>query len=265
MRPMTIPDLLDGAFNIVKRRPRDVLVLAVTFVVPVEVLSALLLRNALGSDLLGPFGASASSSSESDVFAGAAPALVALAIGAVSLALLAGALADLVGGWYDGEDITPGQAMRHTAVRAPALLAGVVVVHLFELVGLLGIAVGAYLVMAFLQLVSPVIVAEGMGPFRAVARSMQLTGSRFGTSLAVPALVGLIGALVGFGFQILPELSTVVVPDGWHWLARAVGQILAQLVVTPFTAGVAVLYHLDLRIRSEGLDIERRTRDLFGD
>ena len=262
---MTIPDLLDGAFNIVKRRPRDVLVLAVTFVVPVEVLSALLLRDTLGSDLLGPFGASTSSPSESNIFGAATPALVSLVIGAISLALLAGALADVVAGWYDGEDITPGQAIRHTLRRGPALLAGVVVVHLFELVGLLGVVVGAYLVMAFLQLVSPVIVAEGLGPFRAVARSMQLTGSRFGPSLAVPALVGLIGALVGFGFQIIPELATVVVPDGWDWLARAAGQILAQLVVAPFTAGVAVLYHLDLRIRSEGLDIERRTRVLFGD
>ena len=52
----------------------------------------------------------------------------------------------------------------------------------------------------------------------------------------------------------------LVTSDSWNWLARAVGATLVQLVVTPFTASVAVLYHLDLRIRIEGYDIERRLR-----
>lgn len=256
LRPMTIPDLLDGAFAIVKRRPRDVFVLAVAFVVPVEVLSALLLRDIMSGDLFATDG--------TDPFAGFDATLSSFAIGAVSLALLAGALAHMVGAWYEGEDLPPGRVLLHTLKRSPALLVGVVVVHVLELVGLLGFLVGAYFVMALLHVVSPVIVAEGVGPFRAVARSVRLTSSRFGASLVVPSLVGLIGALVGFGFQLLPELATLVVPDDWVWLARATGQTLAQLVVVPFTAGVAVLYHLDLRIRSEGFDIEARARAVFG-
>lgn len=253
---MTIADLLDGAFAIVKRRPRDVFVLAVVFVVPVEVLSAVLLREVMTGDVLGDSG-------EADPFTGLDVTLASFAIGAISLALLAGALAHLVRAWYDGEHLAPGPVILHTLRRSPALLVGVVVVHVLELVGLLGFLVGAYFVMVLLQVVSPVIVAEDVGPFRAVSRSMRLTSSRFGVSMAVPALVGLIGALVGFGFQVLPELAATVVSDDWEWLVRATGQMLAQLVVVPFTAGVAVLYHLDLRIRSEGFDIERRARAVF--
>ncbi|MGK2928049.1 MAG: hypothetical protein ACSLFO_00555 [Acidimicrobiales bacterium] len=256
---MTIPDLLDGAFAIVKRRPRDVFVLAVAFVVPVEVLSALLLRDVLSGDLF----ATDDVGTFDGPFAGLDTTLTSFAIGAISLALLAGALAHMVAAWYAGEDLPPGTVIRHTLRRSPALLVGVVVVHVLELVGLIALIVGAYFAMALLHVVSPVIVAEGVGPFRAIARSVRLTSSRFGTSLIVPSLVGLIGALVGFGFQLLPELATIVIPDDWVWLARATGQTLAQLVVVPFTAGVAVLYHLDLRIRSEGFDIEMRARAVF--
>lgn len=256
LRPMTIPDLLDGAFAIVKRRPRDVFILAVAFVVPVEVLSALLLRDVMSGDLFA--------TDDTDPFAGFDATLSSFVIGAVSLALLTGALAHMVGAWYDGCDLAPGQVLLHTLKRSPALLVGVVVVHVLELVGLLGLVIGAYFVMALLHVVSPVIVAESVGPLRAIARSVRLTSSRFGTSLLVPALVGLIGALVGFGFQLLPELATLVVPDDWVWLARATGNTLAQVVVVPFTAGVAVLYHLDLRIRSEGFDIATRARAVFG-
>ena len=262
---MTIPDVLDGAFAILKLRPRDVLVIAVAFIVPIEVVSAVLLRDLLGSGGLSAFGDPGTLGvDDSGQLAGLGPALVSLAISAASLALLAGALAHLVAGWYDGEDVTPGAAILVALRRSPALLVGVVVVHVMELVGLLGLVVGAYFVMALLHVVSPAIVVEHLGPFRAIGRSMRLTSRRFGASLAVPGLVMMIGGVVAFGFQLIPELVTLVVPDDWHWLVRAVGQTLAQLVVAPFTAGVAVLYHLDLRIRTEGHDIERRTRAVFG-
>lgn len=263
---MTISDLLDGAFAILKRRPRDVLTLAVAFIVPIEVLSVVLARDIFDAgafsavgDPGGPFALDGTGE-----LTGAGTTLVTVAVGAISLALLAGAMAHLVDGWYRGIDVSPSQAIVVALKASPALLAGVVVVHVLELVGLLGVIVGAYVMMAFLHVVSPVVVAEGAGPLRAVGRSMRLTTRRPWPSLAVPGLVGLIGALIGFGFQLLPEVAAEFTPDDWDWLVRASGQILAQLVVAPFTAGVAVLYHLDLRIRTEGLDIERRADALFG-
>lgn len=264
LRPMTIPDLLDGAFAIMKQRPRDVLTLAVAFIVPIEVLSALLLRDVLGGSGIFASGGSASiDTADSGPLSGVGPLVVSGAISVASLALLAGALAHLVAAWYDGDDVTPGAAILVALRRSPALLVAVVVVHVLELVGLLGFLVGGYVVMALLHVVSPIIVVERLGPFRAIARSMRLTATRFGSSLAVPGLVGLIGILIGFGFEAIPEVAVVVTPDDWDWLVRAVGQTTSQLVIAPFTAGVAVLYHLDLRIRAEGYDIERRTHVVF--
>lgn len=261
LRPMTVPDLLDGAFAIVKRRPRDVLLLAAAFVVPVELLSAFLLRDLLDQNALS--GDGAFTVDDSGEFTGLGSALASAGFGAISLALLAGALALVVDAWFRDEDLRPGQAILATLRRSPALVLGVVLVKLLEGLGVIAVLVGAYVMMALLHVVSPAITVEGIGAFKAIGRSMQLCTRRFWASMNVPALVGVIGLLVSFGFQLLPELAVLAVPDGWDWLIRAAGVLLTQLIVTPFTAGVAVLYHLDLRIRTEGLDIERRGRALF--
>ncbi len=266
LRPMTIPDLLDGSFNILKRRPREVLILATAFVVPIQVISAVLLRDVLGAGGFAGTGIGDPTSSvgfeDSGQLTGVGPTLVTLLISVASLALLAGALTLLVQDWYADHRRPPMAIVVATLRRAPALLVAVVIVHVLEVIGLLGLGIGAYIVMALLHLVSPIIVAESVGPFRALARSTQLTGSRFWRSMGVPALVGLISTIVGFGFQLVPEIVTVFVSDDWNWLVRSAGATLAQLVVAPFAAGVAVLYHLDLRSRSEGYDIARRVEDL---
>lgn len=263
LRPMTIADLLDGSFAILKRRPREVLLLAAAFVIPVQLLASILLRDVLAAGGFAGTGLGETTSSvgfeeSSGELTGLGPSMVSLLISVCSLALLAGALARLVADWYDGVQRSPGAVVVATLRRAPALLVGVVVVHVLELLGLLALGIGAYVVMCFLHVVSPVIVAEDVGPFTAIARSFRLTTAKAWRSLYVPFLVGLVGALVGLGFQLIPELVTLFVSEDWYWLVRSSGSMLAQLVVAPFTAGVAVLYHLDLRIRTEGYDIHRR-------
>lgn len=256
---MTVPDLLDGAFAIIKLRPRDVLVLAAAFVVPIQLLSSILLRDVLSASGFGGTGIGDPTSSvgveESGELTGVGSTVVSLLIGISSLALLAGALALLVADWYQGRREPPVRTVVRTLKRAPALVVGVVVVHVLEAVGLIGLGIGAYVMMGLLHVVSPVITAEGVGPFRAIGRSMRLTSARFWRSMGIPALVGMIGALLGIGFQLIPEVATLFVSDDWNWLVRSAGSMLSQLIVAPFTAGVAVLYHLDLRMRTEGYDV----------
>jgi hypothetical protein len=263
LRPMTTPDLLDGAFAIIKRRPRDVLTLAAVLLIPIEVVSAVLLRDVLGADGLTGLTDPTTAFGEDGEVVGAGAALTSFAVGTVSLALLAGALGVLVDGWYRGRDVSPWEAVGVALRRSWALVLGTVLVHVLEGIGLLAFGVGAYLVMALCHVVSPVITVESLGPLAAIRRSVQLTRRRIGPALSVPGLVGLVGLLVGFGFQSVPELATTIVPDDWDWLVRAAGQIASQLVVVPFTAGVAVLFHLDLRIRLEAHDIELRSRALL--
>ncbi len=259
--PMTTADLLDGAFAILKRRPREVLTIAALLVIPIELVSAVLLRDVVGD--LGLSGLADPSTIfrpvEDDATASVVAGLLTFAIGTVSLALLTGALAVMVDAWYRGERVGAGQAVRASLRRGWPLLAGVVLVHLFEILGFVLMMVGAYVVMALCQVVSPVVAVEGLGPFAAIRRSMSLTRRRLGAALVVPALVALVGSLVGFGLQTVAEVVAVAVSEDWGWFVRSVGQIASQLLVVPFTAGVAVLFHLDLRIRVEAHDIELRS------
>jgi len=261
--PLTIPDLLDGAFAIVKRRARDVLLLAAALVIPVEVLSSLLLRDVLDAGALaGADDPTTVLGTDGGALVGGGAALATVAVGAVSLVLLAGALGVLVDGWYRGRHVGAGEALAAALRRSPALLVGTVVVHLLEGIGLLALGVGAYLAMALCHVTAPATTVEGLGPLRAVRRSVQLTRRRVLPALLVPGLVGAVGLGVGLAFQAVPEVAAAVVPDDWDWLLRSAGSLAAQLVVVPFTAGVAVLFHLDLRVRTEALDIELRARAL---
>lgn len=261
LRPMTIADLLDGSFVILKRRARDVLLIAAAFVIPVQLLASVLLRDTLSAGGFAGTGLGETSSvgvEESGDVTGIGASIVSIGVGAVSLALLAGALALLVADWYEGTRRPPSRIVLATVRRLPALVVGVTVVHLLEAVGLVALGVGAYVAMGLLHVVAPAITAEGIGPFRAIGRSVNLTRARFWRSMAVPFLVGVVGSMVGLGFAIVPEVFVPLVPDDWTWLLRATASMLSQLVTAPFTAGVAVLYHLDLRIRTEGLDLARR-------
>lgn len=263
--PMTVPDLLDGAFAILKRRPREVLTIAAALVIPVEVLSAVLLRDVLDAGAFSGLGdpSSAFSTTDGGEVVGTGAALASLAVGTVSLVLLAGALGVLVDGWYRGRRVGAGEAIGAALRRSPALLVGTIVVHLLEGLGLLAVGVGAYVAMALCHVAAPAVTVEGKGPFGSVRRSLQLTRRRIGPALLVPGLVGVVGMVVSFGFQTVPELVATVTPDDWDWLVRSAGQMASQLVVVPFTAGVAVLFHLDLRIRTEALDIDLRSRALL--
>ena len=237
LRPMTIPDLLDGSFAIIKRRPRDVLLLAAAFVIPVEILSSWLLRDVLGQSAFsggqgGPF-----TLNDTGELVGVGDTLVALSIGMVSLALLAGALGLLVDSWYRGETRTAGDIVIATLRRSPALIIGVVLVHLLEAAGLIGLGVGAYVAMCLLHIVSPVTTVEGVGPIGAISRSVRLTSRRWGASLGVPALVGLIGSLVAFGFQLVPEVAAGVGHRRVGLRDRVAGPVPFTQQVVEVTAG----------------------------
>ena len=55
-------------------------------------------------------------------------------------------------------------------------------------------------------------------------------------------------ALTGIGF--LFELFD------WGWIVTAVCSAGSSLITVPFVAGTATLLYFDLRVRSEGLDLE---------
>lgn len=255
LRPMTMGDLLDGGFNVLRTRPRIVLGLAAIFVVPVQLVVAYLNRNALADlETLLDQVASNAGASQSSV---GSPVATYLGIIGTSLAqtLVGAALAILVVAWYAEEQPDGREVLRRLWPRLPALVVGWLFVHLLWVAGFVVLFIGALVVMALFVVTAPAIAIEGIGPFKGMGRSSNLAGKRFWAALGFALLSGLVASLFGQILSIGPQLVGVLIGEDLGWIALGVGGILSQLLQTSVVGASTALFYLDLRMRREGLDV----------
>ena len=261
---MTVSDILDGGFAILKRAPATIIALTAVFVVPVQALSAWMNRGTDGLDLEALFDQNDTSFQigASGGFEGSAA--VVLQVGSMlALVFVAAALARLVSAWQVGHDLSLGELLQGSAPRAWPLLASWVLIHLLEAVALIGVVL-PLAVMTWFLVTAPVIGAEGLGPVQAMRRSARLVARRFWMVLGLALLGLLVETLFETAIGLLPTLlSGVLGTDGVGWLLPAVIGILTSLITIPVVAGITVLIYLDLRVRTEGLDLELDALDAF--
>jgi hypothetical protein len=282
---MTLGDILDGAFKLLKANARTIVAIVAAFVVPLQLLSGFATREMLGGDSFVDLLGDPSLSDESTSTGTTMTSLVTTGIWYLVLPFIAGAISKVVAASYLGRELRAGEALRATARRAWALFASWVVVHLLELGGfitgvvvLVGVAVagggtaaavlgvliivlaGFPVLLAVMTLsiaVSPAIVVEELGPIAGIRRSWRLCRRRFWPILGIALLSGFVANMLG---QILATVPTVIglfVPfDTVGWILFSLGGILSSLVTLPVVAIVATLVYFDARIRTEGFDLE---------
>lgn len=264
LRPLTIGDIIDGSFRVLKRAPAAVLAISAVFVVPVQVLASWSQRDTL-SDLDTLFGDAGSQLQGSTVDGGELGLMVALlALGAVAPAFVGACLARLVSGWYAGRDPSAGDAFRELGPVAPALVAAFLASHVLIGVGLMACLVPGAVLMVFLVVTMPVVAVERVGPFKALQRSFTLVAKRFWPTVGVVILSVLGSMVLDTSLTFIPTVAAFVVPESWGWVILAVGSTLASLIITPVVAAATVLLYLDLRFRVEGLDLDLRSTDVLG-
>jgi hypothetical protein len=118
--------------------------------------------------------------------------------------------------------------------------------------------------MTWFLVTAPVIGAERLGPIAAMRRSARLVGRRFWPVLGLALLSGIVATLFGYALSLIPTvLSLLVGTAGFGWLLTAAAGTLSALITMPVVAGTSVLIYLDLRVRTEGLDIELDAIDAF--
>jgi len=261
---MTMSDLLDGGFTILKQAPATIIGLTALFALPIQVLGAFLNRGVEGVDWNRSF-SEGSTSFELGPSVGSGGAQLVIQIGSMfALVVVASAIARLVSAWYVGHDLTFGELLRGTAPIAWALLASCVLVHLLEGISILGLGVLPLAVMTWFLVTAPVIGAERVGPIQAMRRSARLVNRRFWNVLGAALLGYLVEQLFAFAIGLAPELISLFVgTEGIGWVIPAVVGVITQLITLPFVASVTVLIYLDLRIRTEGLDLELRAGEAF--
>jgi hypothetical protein len=266
LRPMTVADILDGGFAVVKARPKRILGLTAAFVVPTQLAVALLQRDVVTDGSLVEFLSSDPTVQDEPVTGGdLAAQWVALGINlivpAIALVCIAAALGHLVGQWVMGRDAPAGELAGVIGRRWWALLASFVVVKLAEAGSLFGCYVGILFVMPLFVVVAPAIGVEGVTGMAALGRSVSLVRHRYFPVMGIAVLMGLVSFLLTTALSALPQ--AIVGWSGEWWPLLTVGNIVATTVTMPFVAAATVLLYFDLRVRSEGLDIEMAAGRVF--
>jgi hypothetical protein len=266
LRPLTVADILDGAFGIIKVRARLILGFTALLVTPLYLFVAYSSRNQVASvgllDLPN-LGDPETAEAFEDESGGIGEPLLDFAGHGLILVAVAAAIAYMLGAWSAGRDVSAGELLGMVARRSWALAASFVLVHVVEMVGFLGLVVGALFLMPLFVAVAPVIGAENVGPLQAISRSARLTSARYWPTLGISLLIGVIAFVLNMVLTLWVLLPIEVL--GWDlaWPLAGLANIMAAVVTTPFVAAASVLLYLDLRMQVEGLDLQLTAQDVF--
>lgn len=263
--PRTPTELIDHAFAFLRRHPREVVTTSSLFVVPFALLVAYLQRNVLG----GQSFVDAFSSNDPSLFtteqtgSDSTAQFVAFIGPSIGLVYVAAALAAMVAAERAGQIIDGSAAFVSALKLTPALIGSWILVHLSYVLGFAFFVVpGVFALIAF-TIVAPVIGIERLGPIASMKRSNQLTSRRRGPVFGVILLSLLVEFLVANALTLFPTLIAAAIGLEIGWIVLGVGTAVVSLITTPFVALVSIELYLDLRVRTEALDIEMRIPDLF--
>ncbi len=258
---MTLSDLLDGPFRVIKSKPRTVFAIAAAILIPTDLVGAFLQRHTLQANAFGGNVLTGTTffSSGGDLLA----LVVAAMLQAAALFFLGGALARLLSAWYAGGDLTAGQALRASFSRGWALIGAFLLLFPVKVVSYALCYFPVIATVTLFSLTAPAIVVEGLGPIAGARRSWRLVWRRFWPCV-LTIVVATFGATVLTSvFAFIPLAAAQLLPAPLDWIAMGIIRAAVGMLVTTALVSVSVLLYLDLRIRTEGLDIELEAADAF--
>jgi hypothetical protein len=275
LRPLSVSDILDGSFRVVRRNPRATLGLAAIIAVIQAVCLALFQVALYSSD-----GGSDSVTSNGDQFSSGATSSgtpVAQLSAVFSVVVLSSLLGSILAGMLTavvtedvlGVRITLSQAWERARRRFWPLVGLSVVTTVLEVLGLIPcLTVGVWL-WGIWAVAVPAMMVEGTGIRRSLGRSKQLVQGMFWRVWGIRALGSLL-VLVISGIITVPFQVAGIVIDGTNIepgtvpvaliVASAIGSILSITATAPVRAAIDSLLYVDLRMRKEGLDLVLQQR-----
>ncbi len=294
LRPLTLSDIFNGAVSYIRTNPKATLGLTAIVVVATQVLSLILQIGPLAA--LGASEPSVESFDGPAMFGYIGANAVGAIIQMLATIVLSGMLTVIVGRAVFGSRITIGEAWQRikdrilpliglTLLIALIMVVGIVIVVLI-IVAVAAAAGGAAAVVAGFLLGLPALAAviwfsvmvlfapaalvlERKPVMGSVSRSFALVKGDFWRVLGIWMLAYivtmLVSAAVAFPFGIAQAITTGVNGEAstsaiiTAAMLSTVGAIIAQIITTPFTAGVTVLLYTDRRMRAEAFDLVLRT------
>ena len=265
LRPLSLGEMLDGAFTIYRRQFASLFLTALLPQLPLIVLLGV---------YYGFLGAFASpTGAEPDLSGGmlaaaVAAMLVLVPLAAVGSATAVGAVTFQVARAYTGAPVTTGDALRRGLQRSMAMIGAYFVVFILSMFGILAFFIGFLVVWISAFAVAPAVVLERRGPVEAISRSWALIKGAWGEVFLAVFIAGMIATLPGSAVGMMAMIGGLVMSHGdpeKMMAIQGVGQVLSQLARTltiPFSLGVTVLLYYDRRVRTEALDVQMMAESL---
>jgi hypothetical protein len=263
LHPMSVSDVLDGAFKLLKANAKTLVLVVSAVVVPVQLLSAYVVRAQVSPGLLNIMNDPTIAESQAEFTLGdAAGSFLTVILAAITAPLIAGLVSVVCAESYLGRSITAGEALRRTVRRLHWLLLASLLVFTLQGIGLMLCIVPGVILWVLYTAVTPALMIEHLGPIQAMRRSWRLLRPRFWGVLGISLLAWLITAFLGNLLGGIPTVIATLLGGSFAWLWIALGSVLSALVTAPITAIVDTLLYFDGRIRNEGFDLQVMAQDL---
>ncbi len=299
LRPLTIGDMYDAAFRIIRFNPKAtvgsaVLVASVAMALPILVTGVMSWTVGVTLDQTGGTASTAE-------LVGLVSSFGALGVGSVlqgiGLILVTGMIAHVTAAAALGRRLSLGEAWRAThgkrwkLIGLAALLAAcmIAIIGVYALAWLVVFQIGEVVTLVIFGLITgplflgflcwfwvrvyylpvPALMLEPIGVFEAVGRGFRLTRRQFWRTFGIALLTVIIAQVAGsiLSMPITLVSQLFLVGGGGAGMAvfalvvaNALASVIAAAFVAPFTTAVASLQYLDQRMRKEAYDVELMTR-----
>ncbi|WP_231988714.1 glycerophosphoryl diester phosphodiesterase membrane domain-containing protein [Mycobacterium sp. 1274761.0] len=292
LRPLSLTDILNGAFSYIRTNPKATLGLTTIVVVIAQLIGLVLQIGPLAA--MGELGVLRGQEGSTAAMVGESASNIASTVTTLlSSIVLSGMLTVIVGRAVFGATISIGEAWQRVrgrlwplfgfmalwllAVAVPIFVVGFVIIVAASLSGAVAFVIAIPLVLSLIALLvylwtvlsfaPPLIVLERLGVFPAIKRSVRLIKGDFwrvlGIRLVATLVAGIVAAAVAIPFSLVGQLmlvgseSTATIPLAL--VLVAIGGAVAQIITAPFSAGAVVLIYTDRRMRAEAFDLVLQT------
>jgi hypothetical protein len=244
LRPLSISEILDGAFATLRSSPGATLGLAFLTSAVLELV----------------FIAIAAAERDRSFWFYAVLQAVLGGLHLMLVMLLAGVLALVVAEGSLGRRVTLGAAARQVAPRLPGLAAITVALTGVILLGLVTLGVVSVWLGVTYCLATPAYMLEGGTVGGALRRSRDLMRGAWWRTLGILGLATVVAATLVLVVEVPASLFTVDSTDSGTpttaaLITQAIAALITTVVVTPMQAGLLAILYLDRRIRREALDV----------
>lgn len=264
LKPLTLPDLLDGSWAIIKTRPKTVFLITAAVVIPVQLVVAFLQRGfARSVDFTTLFANGSLNTGRGMTFGSISLVYLGAALSSLSYFFLGGAIARLVSSWYAGSDLSARDALVSSLRKAPVFVAAFLLLIVPKVVSVVFCYVPAFFVIPLFMLTVPAMVIENLGPIAGARRSWTLVSRRLMPCVGIWFVAWFVEFLVNQVLSLIPQVLAQFTPAIVSDVLTPAGNAFAHMVTAPVVVGMSVLLYLDLRIRTEGLDLELEAADVF--